>query len=294
MNDYSLSPVFNTRGIKELTSNTVFKALDISENINYTEDFYLEESESDNNPENVKGVFKISNLSTSETGIFNKSSSIKPMGIKFNFTGNVINGIYKIQYGLKDLTKGFFIVRQKRIPTILAQAVGIGTASKSFTPVIKATSSIASLNNDFFIQSFLKKKGENNLLEDSIKILSDVRQNALLCPEATIRSDIYSTFFNSSSYKVSEYMYQAENIHSTSPFYSNDAISFYSKNLQKINTSSLSSFEASLLLLTPGIDVISSGGVKFSSKAGLAEVAHTFKDAKYGDYTDEYFTDRSE
>ena len=135
LNDYTLSPVFNIRGISNLTPGLSFNIPDykIDDELNYQEDYIIQGTENHNS----KGVFRINNTGGS---MFDGTSEIKPIGLKFNFQGSVINGTPNND-GLKKLTKGFFIVRQERIPTILAQTVGIGTSSKSFTPLIKGTSS---------------------------------------------------------------------------------------------------------------------------------------------------------
>ena len=55
LNDYTLSPVFNIRGIKELSYDTVFNLPeDLYEEITYQEDYTIEGTD-----HNSKGVFKI-------------------------------------------------------------------------------------------------------------------------------------------------------------------------------------------------------------------------------------------
>lgn len=85
LNDYTLSPVFNVRGINLLTNtDSFYNGFTLEDDINYGEDYLLEKAPL----ENVKGVFKIASSST----VFNDTQSIKPIGIKFNFKGDVITG----------------------------------------------------------------------------------------------------------------------------------------------------------------------------------------------------------
>jgi hypothetical protein len=130
------------------------KSFSIANNINYREDFIIEDSLSTTNPENAKGVFKINSGSI----VFAGSDSIKPIGLKFKFTGDVLDGNSKVGVpGLKALTKGFFIVRQQRIPTLLTQGVSIATSEKAFTPTIQGTFDYSGgVINTYFSESFLK------------------------------------------------------------------------------------------------------------------------------------------
>ena len=131
MFDGSLSPVFNIRGINGLPDiNTLFDKYSLS---NYSilddsgERQYLEvdestyELEDSRYIENSKGVIRInSNLST---------GSHKVYGLGMFIPIDVVNY-------LKGKVRGFFIVRQKRIPTILAQAYVLPLIAKAEVPGI--------------------------------------------------------------------------------------------------------------------------------------------------------------
>ena len=56
-----------------------------------------------------KVFFKID----SDLNVFSGQNAIKPLGLKFNFHNDIVDGGGKGP-GLQDITKGFFIVRQKR------------------------------------------------------------------------------------------------------------------------------------------------------------------------------------
>ena len=279
LNDYTLSPVFNIRGIDILkTDHGLFNLSDasIDDPINSQEDFIIQDTQN----HNTKGVFKIDNTA-SNFSVFDGENPIKPIGIKFNFEGDVINGSLA-NSGLKQLTKGFFIVRQERIPTILAQAIGIGTASKSSTPVIKASTSYKSgLIGTWLAESFLRipTGGTMPKLGSDLFKVTDVKQNALLCPEASMRSTIFNSYFNSSEYKLIQSKYQSPNKIFID---SGDNKQFSLGNLSY--SPSNNSVNTSLLLIEPGIELITNNLYDFSSKAGDAIVSYKHSDPILGDY----------
>lgn len=270
MNDYTLTPVFNTRGIKELTNNAAFVAYSLTDTINIIEDNLLELSNDSNNPENSKGIFKIENKGTGANPTFDGAAAIRPIGIKFNFTGEVIDA-------LKEYTRGFFIVRQKRIPTLLAQGVGIATSKNSYFPMLRAT--------NYFAESFLKlDTGAPKLGRAMFDVASvDVTNNALLCPEAVQRSYIFNNFFNSSEFVLKTPKYSTTNIFSDKSgeqeIYTLDNPTVMSPNEIEARTSTTSN----LLLIDPGIELINNGDIKFASMAGNSLEAWTHLDPVRGD-----------
>lgn len=261
LNDYTLSPVFNIRGIKELGINTSFYPFNLEDELNYGEDYLFEKAPL----ENSKGVLKISSTGK----VFNGNQTIKPIGIKFNFESNVITGgTNKWLPGLKDLTKGFFIVRQKRIPTLLTQAIAIGSSSKTFTPVIQGRGVISGINTStYFSESFLTlHEGKPKLGRDLFSINSaDIKNNVLLCPEASLRPYIFNNFFNSS-----EFTLKLSNNY-TRGYFSDSGIEKTLFNLGNVSSSDIlptSNIITNLLLVEAGIDLINNNDYKFSSKAG--------------------------
>ena len=282
--DYTLSPVFNIRGIKELTSITVFDNYERGDELNFGEDFILEKSNSriDGNLENIKGVFKIN----SDQSVFNGADSIKPIGLKFKFQDDIVNQ-NKITgaYGLRDLTKGFFFVRQKRIPTLLTQAVGIATTKKSYTPIIFGQYNNNGTNQrKFFSESFLKKDLHNYpILGRSLFEVQpvDIQNNALLCPEACVRTDIFNNYFNSSEFILKKFKYS-----SGGKIFNDGANTqtlFNLGDLIKDNVISSDTITTNLLLVEPEIELINNGdNSKFCSKAGDPTIAWKFEDPILG------------
>ena len=292
--DYTLSPVFNIRGLKDLNNGTYNKfniKSRIQDNINIGENYIIEEdynSEINSTMHNSKGVFKIThseNIYGSET-IY--GSKINPIGIKFRFHNNVINGNLA-QAGLKDLTRGFFFVRQRRIPTIMAQAIGIGTTKHGGLPAIN-------VGNQYVLESFLNQTADKKpvlgaskvfLTTDSEKINNEIYNNALLCPEADLRADLYNTYFNSSEYVIKENRFQpiiaGSNIRSFIKAVGNDS-HYYLNNPSQLSNES--AFSTSLLLIESGVEFIRNNRSEFSTKAGDSVIPYKCIDVKYGDYAD--------
>lgn len=290
LNDYTLSPVFNIRGKKiinedSLSDNSYLPR--IGEDINYGEDYLIEGTD-----ENVKGVFKID---SSLKSTFNGTSSIKPIGLKVSFQndkfGNSILEGTDIIDGLKDITKGFFIVRQKRIPTILAQSVGISTSAKAHTPTVKIVNQTfkEGINLSHFGQSFLSTTTSANKpkLDSSLFSIQDttdyIKHNALLCPEATLKANIYNSFFNSSDFLL------------RTTKYSSDNKAFNNKSTTELNLSlnglvdspdPITEINTQITLIEPGIELIKNNNFSFSSQAGNPNDVSKFLDPINGSYED--------
>lgn len=280
LNDYSLSPVFNIRGIKELTPDTEFKipigGIELSK-INIQEDGIIEETDG---LENARGIFKINHAKSTENGTEDVFSSIgiNPIGIKIEFNRDVVTN--KL-VGLPVFTKGFFIVRQPRIPTILAQGVGISTTKHGHLPSIKTDI------DKYIVESFLSKDAKKKpFLKNSLYTLTvnQVVTNALICPEASIRPEVYNTYFNSSEYNLAKSKYQP-----TKKYFnknSSNSNQYTLGSLQHEYNTDGNTIDAGLLLIEPGIELTRNNQYRFSSKAGDALLAYKAVDVRYGDYND--------
>lgn len=279
LNDYSLSPVFNIRGIKELHPSTEwsedFRLRSISLFDIESQDSIIQNT---NGLENDKGVFKINHSASSfvTNNVFTNGEGIKPIGIRFKFNSDVLTNNVE---GLPLFTKGFFIVRQKRIPTILAQAVGISTTKNGSLPTIKS--------DKYLVESFLTRdvKGKPFLGNSIFKLEeSKVINNALLCPEADLRTEIFNTYFNSSEYTLLESKYQPSN----KQFSRNNSNfnQYILGDLSKVPNPNNFIINTGLLLIEPEIDLTRNNKYTFSSKAGDSAIAYKAEDVHYGDYAD--------
>lgn len=281
LNDYSLSPVFNIRGVNNLNKDYNFHAFKDKEVI--PDENYIVFKNGDIE-ENSKGVVKID--ATGLDTILNYSQ-IKTLGLEFMFEGvnnneyvDIINGING-NPGLKQLTKGFFIVRQKRIPSILAQSVGIATSKKARIPILKSQS-----NNSFFIESFLTTVRGRPKLGRSLQYITStdlILNNALLCPEAHLRTKLFNTFFTSAEFKVIPANFRGNT------YFTRDATDtnlFTLKGLYSTPTVDIVAEDTKITLIEPGIELLGDGTHKFSSKAGNSLEAWKHADPYYGDIED--------
>ena len=164
LKDGSLSPVFNIRGATNvsLDSDPIYKIeQDIIKNkpttvkdlekilqeIDYSEEDYMIVGGKANN-ENAKGVVQfVPEINTS-------NSPFPVVGLKIKANKLVIKK-------LKEYIKGFFFVRQKRIPITMCQGIVVGLDSESRTPTIPVLGGILS---DFNLEnSFVESADINDI-----------------------------------------------------------------------------------------------------------------------------------
>ena len=130
LNNGELSPVFNIRGGYKIGRDSKYSNIPVYNGdkkrkyIQYHEEKYtVLEPELESKPnvlrENVKGVLTFEPVKDSDT--------IYSLNVEVD--DDTINE-------LKKYVKGYFFVRQKRIPTILAQGITIGIDKESHTPTI--------------------------------------------------------------------------------------------------------------------------------------------------------------
>lgn len=284
LNDYTLSPVFNIRGTKELRASMIWEdpALGLSirnAKINSQEDNIIEGSKG---LDNSKGIFRINHSADGNNTheVFDEKG-IKPIGIRVQFHSDVISNELE---GLKTVTKGYFIVRQQRIPTILAQSVGISTTDHGKLPIIKS-------DNGYIIDSFLNKDDKGKpMLNHSVYRLKEsglVVNNALLCPEADLRAEVYNTYFNSSEYTLVKSKYQPYTNSFRQSKINNSHYSLENLVNRKVDNNQYNLYiNAGLLLVEPEIELIRNNKYTFSSKAGDAVIPYKAIDVEYGDYAD--------
>ena len=100
------------------------------------------------NNENAKGVIQLS------SEFYNITDAFPVVGI--NITAN-----HQVIEELKKYSKGFFFVRQKRIPTTLAQGIVVGLDNESRTPTIPTLAGI--LDDINYENSFLQTSDINDI-----------------------------------------------------------------------------------------------------------------------------------
>lgn len=175
-----LTPVFNVRGGIDITTNSTFLDIPIYENderrfINYNENTSLivdDTKQIDNNPcyyhisdeniieetndarfcsyENVKGVcrFKPNITSTDNNPLIYYVKFAIPQDVKEE---------------LGKYVKGYFFVRQSRIPSVLAQGVTIGIDNESKTPTIPTIGGVLQELNDSLEKTHVETEDINGV-----------------------------------------------------------------------------------------------------------------------------------
>lgn len=259
MSDDSLSPVFNIRGINELNENTDWDGVNFSL-YNGDKRIYQEYDEETGlvqqnkyNLENAKGVIRI-----------NKDSD-QIFGIKVNITSKIIK---YLKNNLK--VKGFFFVRQKRIPNILAQALVIGHDITSGLPLIpyKQNGTISYKHESFTDAYGILSEPYGSRL---CTIPSEnVNNEIAICPDYSVRQEMYNNFFTDTDFVVKEVKK-----YDTLTQDSDNSRHYY---IDTTNTTSNTNIwrNTSIIGVPEGIPVKRTEKALFCSKAGIAE-SYDFK-----------------
>lgn len=138
--DNTLTSVFNVRGINNLSENTEYTKLQLFNNGNRE---YIEVNENSKllvkgnikDLENAKGVVRLHS-----TNDQNKDTNLV-YGIKFRILSD---NQQEFIDELKKHCKGYFFVRQKRIPTVLGEGMTIGIEKNGHHPCLPVSSNIIS------------------------------------------------------------------------------------------------------------------------------------------------------
>lgn len=267
LNNNTLSPVFNTRGIFTGTySEPAFYDDDGKRSyISYNEQNYLVSNEdnksnsSDNvedqvsDLENVKGVFYTHDTDTDTEDAFNQLYKIK---FTIQHQDEVIKELKKL--GIR----GFFIVRQKRIPTILTQAFAIGVDRQSHLPAIPVSTSG---NTKFIIEKLLNDNREISHNFSYEELESSHVTPALICPDYDVDPSFYNSIFNGDSYTI-------EPIAQLEPqLFGRQVYSESIKSLQPTFS------KRNLISIEDNVKLVGLHSKMFSSRAGEAEEGFRFE-----------------
>ena len=241
-NDDHLSPVYNIRGrdFGLKSNNEKWDYLNRSKDAIPSSMEWVDYS----NLSNTKGVFRFSDAYNQ---IF-VGKEIKPLGIQFSFPKEMI---YDLR---KKKIKGFFFVRQPRIPTILCQGFSVGIDRAGYYPMIN-------YNGDYVVESFKNKKGVLTTQVSSRELSTkNIQSSGLLCVDAYCNKKLQS-MFDTSEFKL-------ERIFEQNLSRSNDRRHYYPENIKIQNTEQSTS---SLLYIDPEIPQKIHEDKGFSTKAGMQE-----------------------
>lgn len=196
MSDGSLSAVYNIRGKNgipdinhlseySLDNFNIFNENNQRQKIQYNESTY--ELNETSNIENIKGVIRI-NDTTNTNSIY---------GIGVFIPQEVVNYLKSLKI------TGFFIVRQKRIPTILCQAFTLPMDTNTGIPIIEVNKGDGKKG---YVERFLNDNRE--LVHDYQQRLYNYQnipfnnQKAAICPEFEIDPAYYNQIFTGGDFPV--------------------------------------------------------------------------------------------
>ena len=187
MADDSLSPVYNLRGCKFSKIGDWNK----EDTEIFNEDEYLPNNNDFLNSElsNVKGVFRMPDESIQD------DNGTYPLYFKIKLQNEVL------KFLKKNKVKGYFIVRQKRIPITLAQGYSIGVDNTSYVPMIyyEETENEGAYYNESFISNTSYQLTTS--YEDRKITTQQKETSGLLCLDACVNPVLQSNF-NGSKYSL--------------------------------------------------------------------------------------------
>lgn len=142
---------------------------------------------------NTKGVFIMPN-----ENLVNSSDDrrLYPIGIKFSIRKEILEVLRK--YGIK----GYYFVRQKRIPNFIAQGYSVGISKYAHIPMLFD-------NDKYFTDGILYKNEEKLILQKNKITTTNASVQGLICVDAILNSSIQSlldgskfTLVKTHSYKI--------------------------------------------------------------------------------------------
>ena len=268
LKDNTLSPVFNIRGKKDVTDDdkeyseqNIYDKKGTRLRIAYNEEtFILSNDNSAGILENAKGVISISNEKEEKVSIYG-------LNIKLQDRQNCIKA-------LQDLgIRGYFFVRQKRIPTTLCEAFVIGVDKQSHTPVIP-------YNKEYISESFLSQTPNAQMLSHEymdhiVKVDRANINTAAICPEYDINSPYLNTLFNGDKFTVIKNKIQPKalqrSIYQDRHYYTNTFEKADQEYAEKCN----------IVGVEDNTKLIAIQNTFYSARAGEAEEAFRYEYIKY-------------
>ena len=291
MSNGTLSPVFNIRGAffndyeQQYNNFQIYNTVDgqeIRNYITYNEDTGIiyksseEEGEtrdidSTESLENVYGVVRI------ESGEDSEINNVLGIRIEIDDKERLFQ-----EFGKYDI-KGYFFVRQKRIPLRLCQALTIGVDGESNTPLLYTDNTI-NVNSDskqdigdtFYItERFLTdSKILTHTLEDRLYCVktSSINKYGAICPEYDINSPYLNTLFCGDEYVV-------EQVTSSIPLQQDQGENrhLYINNYTYLNHEGRPRTHIRVVGVEDNVKLVEVGNKLFSARAGEAEEAFRYE-----------------
>lgn len=278
MQDGTLSPVFNIRGkyFSKYTENYEVFNINKEDKRNYivgnetTGIIYTESEDTINTLENIYGVLRI------DIGNANEFEHV--IGIKIDIQDKDALFAELRKFNIK----GYFFVRQKRMPLRLCQAYTVGIDKKSYIPVPYVSNSIVTgrgkdpkpQDSGIYIAERFINDGNLLVYRFPERLYwtsnNDVTNYGAICPEYDINSSYYNTLFCGNEYIIeqatkSQTLLQdpVENRH------------FYTSTF--FNADSKFSVKSRIIGVEDNTKLVAIGYNKFSARAGEAESVTEFE-----------------
>ena len=274
MSNNSLSPVFNIRGINKITKDIKYSDIPMyyeSDGVKFRNYIATEENTykiitdskfyngtnitpSGKDLENSKGVVSLEGTGYTAHKVF-------AIGIKTN--KEVLNY-------LKDQLKikGFFFVRQKRIPTILCQAYTIGIDPESRTPILP-------IENGYISERFMNDDRELTHAFNSrlYKFANNgkVRIQGAICPEYDVDTPYFNSIFTGDKFSAQE-----SDVQPTNPYVEIvEDRNFLVKGSKSGNTNN--TYNVKIIGVEDNTKLVAINNYMFSARAGEAEEAYRYE-----------------
>lgn len=290
--DMSLSPVFNIQGVDFSKCSKKLEFIDLLQKIKISDTEY-NYSEWEFEPEdkyfnkelrlNSRGVIKFPKISNFDNGNICKP---KPLYIHFDLSniGKYINNSedkpneFKNSFTIEEIfkfhkIKGFFFVRQRRIPTILAQGLMIGLTKKDFgsLPVIQDE------KNNYISESFLSSNESGRLLNYDgrhfIVNKENVTSQAMFIPDAEMMEATFNQIFVGNQFAlnlIGNYNFKFD--------YNSGWSSI--KNINIYDNKNSKYYKSTLLNVPEDTKILTDGTNYFSTLAGNASEPYKTSDLK--------------
>lgn len=189
-NDDSLSPVYNLRGCEFSDLGSVNYTGIYNKDEHISQDEFFIPNTNGINLSNTKGVFKLP-----DKRVYKESKDgtkrVHPIGFEFTFDSGLIN---ELRNNKKLSIKGFFFVRQKRIPNILCQGFSIGVDRVSYIPLIYGVEGEEGYTTESFIDSDLSLSTNYS---SRLIHTSNIQSSGLLSVDTMVNYQLQSMFDNS-------------------------------------------------------------------------------------------------
>lgn len=304
LSDNTLSPVFPIRGginiangdesqfstieiYKENTTTKLMDRLYISSDENTGE--FIAVSKDENgvgydlaSPDRIENSWGISSFKVDRTGTENDSNTI--YGINMIIHAAIVEDFFGELSNLG--IKGFFFVRQKRIPFTMCQALTIGVDKNSYTPVLPVESQVlkdANITDTTNASCYIAERFFDNDRKlsddflDRLYVLADnsVSSKAAICPDFDCYPGYYNQVFCGSRYYASEANFKPTNECLTMNPSNNRHL--YTEVTNNTNFNSETASYTSVITVNDGSPIVATSNNSWRGKAGEAEEGFRFE-----------------